>query len=177
MSVLLALVLAQTAPVTPPATVEAASPWPFTATWKDGAKERTVHLDESLVAERDGTEASASELRSHGAMVSKSKGRMKLWRVERSSTLLVTNPNLLPVYRDEGSQKLRVPIGDVLVVPTKGVSAETVKAAIGEGAIDQNGVIRVRCAPREVFAKTAALSQTAGVWWVQPDWWLGTVAK
>ena len=177
MTVLLALVLAQVAPVTPPAMVEPASPWPFTATWKDGAKERTVHLDESLVAERDGTEASASELRSHGAMVSRSKGRMKLWRVERASALLATSTNPLPVYRDEGSQKLRVPIGDVLVVPTKGVPPEKVKAAIGEGAIDQNGVIRVSCPARDVFSKTAALAQVAGVWWVQPDWWLGTVAK
>lgn len=177
MTLLLALVLTQATPAPQPAVVEPVSPWPVTATWKDGAKERTVHLDESLVAERDGTEASASELRSHGAMVSRSKGRMKLWRVERATVRLAADPKLLPVYRDEGSLKLRVPIGDVLVVPTKGVSAETVKAAIGEGTIDANGVIRVRCAPSDVFARTAALGQLAGVWWVQPDWWLSTVAK
>jgi len=91
--------------------------------------------------------------------------------------MLATNPNLLPVYRDQGSTKLRVPIGDVLVVPTKGVPAEKIKQAIGSGTIDANGVIRVPCPPRDVFSKMESLAHLSGVWWVQPDWWMGAVAK
>lgn len=177
MSALLAMVLAQAVTPAPTVVEPVALPWPATAVWRDGSKDRTVHLDESLVAERDGTEASASALRAHGAMVSRTQGRMRLWRVERASSMLASDAKLLPVYRDAGSTKLRVPIGDVLVVPTKGVAPRKVLEAIGAGALVANGVIRVPCAPNEVFTKMESLAHLSGVWWVQPDWWLGAVAK
>jgi hypothetical protein len=177
MSALIALVLAQVVSPGQPAAAPAPTAWPQSATWRDGSKDRTVHLDQSLVAERDGTERSASELRANGAMVSRSQGRMRLWRVAHAPSMLAANATLLPVYRDQGSNKLRVPIGDVLVVPTKGVAAEKVRQAIGAGSIDANGVIRVPCPARDVFSTMESLTHLSGVWWVQPDWWLGAGAK
>ena len=88
----------------------------------------------------------------------------------------MTEPKLLPVYRDDGA-KLRVPIGGVLVVPKTGVAPEKVRDAIGKGTVVQHGVVKVPCAPLEVFSLAKSLSETAGVWWVQPDWWLGATPK
>lgn len=178
MSVLLALVLSQV--VTPeqaPAAVEPPAPWPAITTWSDGGKERTVHLEESLVAERDGDEHTAATLRAQGAMVSHKKGRVRLWRVERASAVLAAEPALLPVYRDEGSTKLRVPVGGVLVVPATGVPSMKVRDAIGKGVVVEYGVVKVPCAPREVFSLAKSLAATAGVAWVQPDWWLAATPK
>ena len=176
-SALLAVVVSQVvAPGAAPKPVEFAGAWPTVVPWKDGAVERTVHLDESLVAERDGDEHTGAALRSAGAMVSLSKGRMRLWRVERASVVLQADPKLLPVYRDEGSTKMRVPIGGVLVVPTKGVAAAKLSAEVG-GSVVANGVVRVQCAPTKVFELARSLSTFAGVSWVQPDWWLGAQPK
>lgn len=176
-SALLAVVVSQVvAPGAAPRPVEFAGAWPTVVQWKDGAIERTVHLDESLVAERDGDEHTGAALRSAGAMVSLSKGRMRLWRVERASVVLHSEPKLLPVYRDEGSTKMRVPIGGVLVVPAKGVAPAKVSAEVG-GAVVANGVVRVPCEPTKVFELARSLSGVTGVAWVQPDWWLGAQAK
>lgn len=177
MSALIALLLSQVvAPEVKAAPVEPA-PWPALTTWSDGGKERSVHLDESLVAERDGDEHTATALRAAGAMVSHKKGRVRLWRVERASVVLASEPRLLPVYRDEGAPKLRVPIGGVLVVPAKGVEPEKLREKLGRGTVVAHGVVRVPCAPNEVFTLVRSLASTAGVAWVQPDWWLAATPK
>lgn len=175
-SVLLSLMLSQVVAPQPVVAVVEPGGWPAVTTWSDGGKERTVHLDESLVAERDGDEHTGAALRAQGAMVAMTRGRMRLWRVERASVVLTTEPKLLPVYRDDGP-KLRVPIGGVLVVPKAGVAPEKVRDAMGKGTVVQHGVVKVPCAPLEVFSLAKSLSETAGVWWVQPDWWLGATPK
>lgn len=176
LSATLCLVLSQV--VAPQATPqpELKSSWPVMATWLDGQAERTVHLDESLVAERDGDEHTGASLRSQGAMISLTRGRMRIWRVERATAVLTSDSKLLPVYRDEGGPRLRVPIGGVLVVPAKGVSPAKVREAVG-GEVVKNGVVRVPCAPAQVFELARTLSATPGVWWVQPDWWLAAQKK
>jgi hypothetical protein len=176
MTVLLAALLAQAVPVEPSAQ-PAPGGWPAVVTWSDGGKERVVHLDESLVAERDGDEHTGAALRESGAMVSFKRGRMRVWRVERASSVLTTEPRLLPVYRDEAGGKLRVPVGGVLVVPKTGVASEKVRDAMARGTVVQHGVVKVDCAPAEVFALSKTLSATEGVWWVQPDWWLAAMPK
>lgn len=176
-SALVAVVVSQVVtPVAPATSVEFAGAWPTVVQWKDGAVERSVHLDESLVAERDGDEHTGAALRSAGAMVSLKKGRMRLWRVERASVVLQSEPKLLPVYRDEGSTKMRVPIGGVLVVPGKGVAPSKLSADV-KGTVVANGVVRVPCAPTKVFELARSLSSVAGVSWAQPDWWLGAQPK
>ncbi|MBL8922637.1 MAG: hypothetical protein JNJ54_27555 [Myxococcaceae bacterium] len=178
MSALIALLLSQVvAPDAKASPVEPAQAWPTVTTWSDGGKDRSVHLDESLVAERDGDEHTATALRAAGAMVSHKKGRVRLWRVERASVVLESEPRLLPVYRDEGSTKLRVPIGGVLVVPKSGVDSQKLRDTLGRGVVVAHGVVRVPCAPAEVFSLSKALASTAGVAWVQPDWWLGATPK
>lgn len=178
MTLLLTLVLSQV--VTPAAEVpvQRHGAWPVTTTWQDGATARTVHLDESLVADRDGSDAQATALREKGAMVSRRKGRMRLWRVENASVLLANDDALLPVYRDENGAKVRVPIGGVLVVPKKGTTAKALRAALGEGTVlDTTQVVRVDVPPPEVFPRCKTLASTAGVWWTQPDWWVSATPK
>lgn len=178
MSALVALLLSQVvAPEVKPAPVEPAAPWPVVTSWSDGGKERSVHLEESLVAERDGDEQTATALRAQGAMVSHKKGRVRLWRVERASAVLASEPKLLPVYRDEDGPKLRVPIGGVLVVPARGVDPAKLRDALGRGTVVAFGVVRVSCAPAEVFSLAKTLAATPGVGWVQPDWWLAATPK
>jgi len=178
-SALLALVLSQpVAPVAPAPTLpEAPAGWPTVVTWSDGGRERTAHLDESLVAERGGDEHTGAALRSQGAMVSSTRGKMRLWRVERAQVVLVAEPKLLPVYRDEGSPKLRVPIGGVLVVPAKSTTATKLREVVGGKVVASGGVVRVPCPPAKVFELTRTLSGAAGVAWAQPDWWLGAQGK
>lgn len=175
-SVLLSLMLSQVVAPQPVTPVVEPGAWPPVTTWSDGGKERTVHLDESLVAERDGDEQTGAALRAQGAMVAMTRGRMRLWRVERASVVLTTEPKLLPVYRDEGSTKMRVPIGGVLVVPAKGVAPSKLSADVN-GTVVANGVVRVPCAPTKVFELARSLSSVTGVSWAQPDWWLGAQPK
>jgi hypothetical protein len=177
MTSVLALVLSQVVLPTPGPTVEHHGAWPVSAEWQDGATRRTVHLDESLVADRDGSDAQATALREKGAMVSRRKGRMRLWRVENASVLLAADAALLPVYRDENGAKVRVPIGGVLVVPKKGTAAKALREALGEGAVLATQVVRVEVAPPEVFPRCRSLASTDGVAWAQPDWWVSATPK
>ncbi len=177
MTSVLALVLTQLVTPAPGAPIEYHGAWPVTATWQDGPTARTVHLDESLVADRDGSDAQATALREKGAMVSRRKGRMRLWRVENASVLLAADAALLPVYRDESGAKVRVPIGGVLVVPKKGTTAKALRAALGQGTVLETRVVRVEVPPPEVFPRCVSLAATAGVAWVQPDWWVSATPK
>jgi hypothetical protein len=175
-SALVSLVLSQAlTPSVLPKPVEFAGAWPIVVPWKDGGGERLVHLDESLVAERDGDEHTGAALRSAGAMVSLKKGRMRLWRVERASVVLEVEPRLLPVYRDENSMTMRVPIGGVFVTPVKGVAPAKVRAEVG-GTVEK-GMVRVPCVPSKVFELVRTLSSVPGVLRVQPHWWLSTQRK
>lgn len=177
MTVLLSLLLAQVVTPTPSTAEVVAARWPVQATWRDGAAERTVHLDESLVAERGPQEATASTLRAQGAMVSLTRGRMRLWRVERAAQALESDPRLLPVYRDEGGPKLRVPLGAVLVVPARGLTPQQLKAQLPRTGTVENGIVRVVCEPSEALALAKSLSALPGVGWAQPDWWLGATKR
>jgi hypothetical protein len=177
MTPVLVLVLSQVVtPAAGPGVVHHGA-WPVSAEWQDGATRRTVHLDESLVADRDGSDAQATALREKGAMVSKRKGRMRLWRVENASVLLAADAALLPVYRDEGGAKVRVPIGGVLVVPKRGTTAKALREALGEGTVLEAQVVRVEVPPPEVLARCRSLSGTPGVAWAQPDWWVAATPK
>ena len=57
------------------------------------------------------------------------------------------------------------------------VEPEKLREKLGRGTVVAHGVVRVPCAPNEVFTLVRSLASTAGVAWVQPDWWLAATPK
>ncbi|MCA3012747.1 MAG: hypothetical protein INH41_10165 [Myxococcaceae bacterium] len=177
MNAVVALVLSQVALSAPALPAARPAPWPSVAAWQDGSEPRAVHLEPSLVAERDGTAARAEALRRRGAAVHRVQGRMRLWRVAAAPAELAADAALLPVYRDERGGRLRVPLGAVLVVPRPGTTAEALRATLGAGAVLEAQVVRLEVPARDVFARCQQLASMPGVAWAQPDWWVAARPK
>ncbi len=177
MNAVVALVLSQVATTAPALPADRAAPWPLVTGWQDGGERRAVHLEPSLVAERDGTAARAEELLRRGATVHRVQGRMRLWRVAAAPEVLAADAALLPVYRDERGGRLRVPLGAVLVVPQPGTTAAALRATLGEGVVLAAQVVRLEGPARDVFARCQRLASTPGVAWAQPDWWVAARPK
>lgn len=166
---LLALILAQ---VVVPSSSPSSAVLPTVTSWRDGARERPLQLEVSIVALREPDRLTTQALRAAGAVEQTRHGLTQLWKVANAAEVLRAVPAALPVYRD--GPRMRVPVGGVIVVPASG-TAEALQRRLGRGVV-KNGTVSIQCPPREALEFARSL-RGPDIDWAQPNWWHDVSAK